>query len=276
MKDIAIFYFSGTGNTWYASKKLENYFIQSGVDAKSYSVDTLNERESNNIVSKSDLVVLGYPIYASNIPAPMVKFIQGLKDHPDKMSAIFCTQMMFSGDGARVCDSLIQKKGFKTKWAIHINMPNNLNCGSFSFLPITNDEKKLSKMRDKIDKRIKKFSNYIINDVEFKQGFSSASQLMAKVQRPDDKAEVNSYWKNSMSIDKDSCVKCGKCAKLCPMGNILKDENGYYTNGNCCGCLRCHNFCPLKAIKFNGKKSEKDCYRGPIKGFSPNELIKKR
>ncbi len=275
LKNVAIFYFSGTGNTWYVSDKLKNCLTESGLIVKIYSVEALSEKESNGIISKNDLVIFGYPIYASYMPAPMIKFINGLKTNENKPSAIFCTQMIFSGDGAKVCDYLIEKKGFKTKWAIHFNMANNLNCGPFKFLPVTNDEEKLKKMRQKTDKRIEKFSNLIVNNKEFKQGFSKASGILAKMQRPIEKKDHTALWKNSMSIDKDLCIKCGKCARLCPMRNVLNDGSIFYTNGNCCGCLRCHNFCPAKAVMYKGSKNIKENYQGPIKGFDPIILTKK-
>ncbi len=274
-KNISIFYFSGTGNTWYASEKLKTYLNDKNLNAKSYSIETLNSVESNMIIDESDIVIFGYPIYGSYVPAPMINFIKGIKKKEGKISAIFCTQMMFSGDGARIGDLFIKEKGFKTRWGIHLNMPNNLNCGFLKFLPITNDEKKLNKMMKKIDKRINKFSNYIINDIEFKQGFSLFSRLIAKIQRKSDSTDMNKMWKNCMSIDKNSCIRCGKCAKLCPSHNILKDDDGYYyTQKNCSGCLRCHNFCKSQAVMFKNTKSTKESYHGPVKNFDPFILKK--
>ncbi|MDP4145585.1 MAG: ferredoxin family protein [Bacillota bacterium] len=57
----------------------------------------------------------------------------------------------------------------------------------------------------------------------------------------------------SIKIDKDKCVRCGKCLEVCPGSLIYKDENGKayikYEN-NCWGCTACLKECGVHAIKY--------------------------
>jgi formate hydrogenlyase subunit 6/NADH:ubiquinone oxidoreductase subunit I len=51
----------------------------------------------------------------------------------------------------------------------------------------------------------------------------------------------------SFDIDREICSKCGLCAKLCPVNNIVMNEYPEYKE-HCCICMRCVAFCPTKAI----------------------------
>lgn len=57
-------------------------------------------------------------------------------------------------------------------------------------------------------------------------------------------------------VDKNKCISCGKCSKICPTSCITL-TNGYPTWGEkCYQCLRCINYCPKEAIQY-GKSTEK-------------------
>lgn len=54
-----------------------------------------------------------------------------------------------------------------------------------------------------------------------------------------------------MKLDRESCVSCGKCVKICPMQvDVLKDIN----SAECIRCGRCVNACPTGAIEMTAGK----------------------
>lgn len=162
MRKAVIFLFSGTGNTWFVAKRISLALIKKDIDTSIYSIDNLKKDEINKIIFENDLIIFGYPIYASYMPVPMLNFVEKINPVENKETAIFCTQMIFSGDGAKVLDNIISKKGFVTHCAEHFNAPNNLNSGHFSFMPITNDREKLKKVMKKINKQAYRFANYMV------------------------------------------------------------------------------------------------------------------
>lgn len=52
-------------------------------------------------------------------------------------------------------------------------------------------------------------------------------------------------------IDKETCVACGKCQKVCMYRAISKQSDVYYADPTLCdGCGMCTQFCPKSAIKL--------------------------
>lgn len=54
-----------------------------------------------------------------------------------------------------------------------------------------------------------------------------------------------------MKLDRESCISCGKCVKICPMQvDVLKDIN----SAECIRCGRCADACPTGAIELTAGK----------------------
>lgn len=54
---------------------------------------------------------------------------------------------------------------------------------------------------------------------------------------------------------KDSCVGCGRCESVCPMGNIVIREGRPRWQGSCTHCMACICRCPKEAIEY-GRATE--------------------
>lgn len=54
-------------------------------------------------------------------------------------------------------------------------------------------------------------------------------------------------------VDKNFCVACGACTKVCPL-NAIEVFKGMYAKVNvnkCVGCGKCSNECPASVITIN-------------------------
>ena len=61
-------------------------------------------------------------------------------------------------------------------------------------------------------------------------------------------------YSDKLRVDKDKCIGCGKCEKLCPMNNIKIVDKKVVQNNQCTMCYRCINNCPKQAMTLLGKK----------------------
>lgn len=54
----------------------------------------------------------------------------------------------------------------------------------------------------------------------------------------------------------DSCIKCGKCGRSCPVMAIPMDRPNTTENDKCIACMRCIKVCPQKARSLHSKVLE--------------------
>ena len=101
--DIVIFYFSGTGNTWWCGEELKK---ELEIHNKTVAMHSLENSELENsgavekIIDAADHVIIGYPTYGSDLPNNMRDFVKGLpKVQGSRKFSVFCTQAAFTGDG---------------------------------------------------------------------------------------------------------------------------------------------------------------------------------
>ena len=56
-------------------------------------------------------------------------------------------------------------------------------------------------------------------------------------------------------IDKNQCVGCGVCIKICPVNAItMVDNKAVIDQEKCIHCGKCRPVCPLGAIKHNSER----------------------
>jgi len=268
MKKIKIFYFSGTGNTYFVAKKMTEYFRKDNI-CDLFSIEK-HMKDASGIIADADLVGIGYPIYGSSLPKIVKDFISSL-DEIHIRAFIFCSQMMFSGDGAAYGGRLLEKKGFQVFWQEHFNMPNNITDVRFL---TSKRQKNYLKIENRVTKKANKFAVKILSEKHFKKGSNFFSLLLGLSQRVAyEKIEENAY-SNAIHIKEDLCNSCGLCTRICPSDNLTLSNGKVVSKGNCILCYRCVNHCPEKAMYIISKKGVNQPYHGPTKDFKVNLLLR--
>ena len=284
---FVIFYFSGTGNTWWATNLLVEELKSTGNEVEAYSleIDAIKDKKHvYELIKKADILGIGYPIYGSSAPAIMQEFIDNLPDLSKtsnkqeekelKTVLLYSTELFASGDGVRYHNKNLKKKGYKMKWGVHFQMPNNI-CMPYS--PFKNTTpKKEEKKKKKTALRIKKLVSRINNNKTWIQGRNPISKSLGLSQRHGFIKESN-WLSSKMGIDMEICTKCMRCVNICPVNNIVEEKVKLVYQGKCILCMRCYNYCPVLAVTFFGKHHKKSRplpYRGPTKDFRP-EILKK-
>ncbi len=277
MTKICIFYFSGTGNTWWVAHKLTDEFCHNDCNAKAYSIEAISPDDAKLLINEADIVGFGYPIYGSDLPQIMKDFIWKLEPVQEKKAFVFCTQWLWSGDGARLGASFLTPKGFKVDWGEHFLMPNNVCISMIPFLPYTNEYSRFESKLRRSGQKAAQFVGSMLKGTKALRGFNRGAQFLGAIQRVPFRKGFGKM-RNSIGINNDRCFRCQLCVNNCPSGNITFERETFSTHGVCILCMRCYNFCPNSAITYSGKNhnlTRGKPYQGPTKEFHPKTLRRK-
>jgi len=241
-------FFSATGNTEYIAR-----LFSKRMDAKCLSIE--EEADFVQEINEHDTIAFCYPIYGSRVPRIMREFVDRfISELNGKKIIIFTTQMLFSGDGARVLTDLLGNCSAEVIYAEHFRMPNNVGNAV-----IFRKESKI-KIQKYIKRAEEKMSNVCL-DIKIgfvvKRGFSKFSTILGKIQGiawqgDSSKVEPRPFSaegksKNRVKIHK-GCTSCCLCVDICPVKNFKNEQSKIQPQGDCMVCYRCINRCPNKAI----------------------------
>ena len=235
---IGILYFSSTGNSLYISQKIQNRLGGQIKYIPNYHGDG----------SEFKRIILVTPIYSYGMPT----FVYNMIPKLNKTTEIIVIQNY----GGMVCGAdyfmyqYANEKGLNIKAVYVLKMPENFT------ITFTVPKLYVNRTLKNADKRIDNVINSII----------SKNYRVPKKCRT--KRDV--YLKNKSNwhlIGKDfsvtdACVKCEKCASICPTDNICLNNGKIVFSDKCVACLGCYHRCPQKAIVYKGK-SKKDRYINP-------------
>lgn len=273
MYTAVIFYFSGTGNTWWVADQIKRRLDAKNINASAVSMDTLTPKKADWWIKTADLVLFGWPVYGSDLPEPVKRFIEKLPEsQKGKHTHVFCTQMGFSGDGAWLAHKLLKSKGLIIDTAEHFAMPSNMSM--FSGFFGTPNEKSIKRIMARAEILVERYVEKLLtNKARIKGRYSF---LLGIIQRGPYRLYQNKACRK-VGVEAARCTRCGLCAALCPVGNIKIMDVPQFA-GHCAQCLRCYSFCPTCAITFYGHVRDISKrgmpYAVPDKHFKPSLLIK--
>jgi ferredoxin len=267
---ISIFYFSGTGNTWWVTQKLRDIFKEKGHFVELFSIERndLNWEEIiPSILENGNIIGIGFPVYGSRIPSIMRNWVKTTlckysKKHGIKSNAfVYDTMAMFSGDTPLLMKKLLKKCGFQVKQAINIRTLSNLP--QMKRL-MTWEKEKQEKIFEKAEVKINKLINKIIENKKWLMRRDPLTRFIAGVQRVGFRLEGNSFRK-LFTFDNELCNLCGICVRNCPVDNLsieeTEDKPEIKYGSHCTFCLRCFNICPQNAIIVMKRTRDLEKYR---------------
>lgn len=277
MKNIVIYYFSGTGNTWWLANRLKEKLDVKDNQVACYSIETLMIEDVITQLADISHVIFGFPVYGSTAPKPMLEFINLFPTAPHQQTmSVFATQALASGDTAYKIGQVLIKKGYNLKQTRHFRMMNNLHLPKFRFYPPKNDER-LDQLLEITLPKVADFAQKITNDQKYITGNNPLGHCLGNLQRHFIDKLIHKA-SQELTVDAKRCILCGKCQRICPTANIEQTQNKVEFSDHCALCLRCYSQCPTSAI-FLGEGSQDTAkyprYKGPGKDFNVNLLIQR-
>lgn len=290
MKKI-IFYFSGTGNSYYVAKSIANSIDAQLEPTAAYGL--LDE-----LFFHVDIIGIVFPVYHQGVPNGVKDFIKKIKNLKNKYIFAVCTYGDHPCLSLEYLDKLLNKKNAYLSCGFSIQMPYNYISPtfrvkdffkSFGLRNLTMDERekvyKVSKNKiDKISRYVNEGKEGIIEkDAVMIEKIIDYLNLRNTLQKKVWLKVAGYSGGSNISFDQaikfmdhgfnvnSNCNACGLCKKICPVQNISLENNQPQWNHICEQCFACLHWCPQEAINF--REGTVNCQRYTHPEVKASDLI---
>ena len=239
MKTI-IYYFTGTGNSLAAAKKIA---LALG-DCEHVPIASLRNTPGE-ITPPADRVGIICPVYDAGLPVIVAEFAGRL----DLSRATYTFAVVTLGgigvSALHQLNSIVRKKQDRNlDAAFAVKMPGNFPPVGRS-RPVEPGDPVLTAA----DAHLTEIAGLIGKGIPVPPGFSPLSALIRLV-------SWGSFSRSVRGSDKafsvsDTCTSCGTCAEVCPVKNIWMEQDRPVWQHHCECCCACLHFCPVEAIQLN-------------------------
>lgn len=240
---VCLYAFSGTGNT-----RLYEEAIAKKLEEKGHKVDLFLFKSPNKDIPNPndyDMIGIGYPIHAFNVPLPFTKLIRSFpkasKPIPYFIFKVSGEPFGVNGSSSHQIYGILRKKGYEFLTECHFLLPYNI---MFRYPAPLEKEMYLY---------ISPCSELLVKEAleskPHKKHYRVYSTLVSVPLRIEWIAgPVNRLF---VHLKKGKCVHCNKCVSSCPTGSIYFNSDGKIKIRHSCSiCMKCTLNCPTNAIVF--------------------------
>ena len=236
-----ILYFSGTGNSRYAAKKIAEV-----CDDEIISINQCVKSNNYGSVSSTKPLVFVGPVYAGRLPRIMNEYIKKVNFSGTRKAYFVVTCAQTPWQTVSYVKKLCEEKEFNLAGFNSIVMPQGYIAGGGTQPKYIND-----KVLENAKPKIQEIAKVIAKGKKLPKE-EPGKAIMSIILNPIMYAIM---IKTKGFAVTDKCSECGTCADRCPMNNI-KIVNGRPVWGdNCTHCMACIAGCPKEAIEY-GKKTQ--------------------
>lgn len=249
-----ILYFTGTGNSRFAASRIAENIGDDAFDL----LQRLRAEDFSVITSDSPWVIVT-PTYAWRIPRIVENLLRKteLKGSRDMYFVMTCGDDI--GNAAKYLNEFCIEKGMNFMGVKAVVMPEN-------YIAMFNapEEPKAKEIVSRTLPVIDEISETIRNGGMLHEPLNIKGRIESSIVNP---AFYKFCIKDGPFVVSDSCTSCGLCESLCPLNNIVMENDRPVWKGGCTHCMACICHCPEGAIEYGKASVGKPRYKCPdLKG----------
>lgn len=228
-----IYYFSGTGNSAWVAEEI----AKGTGDVAAPLAPLLRRGETPPPVGAGQALGIVFPVYCWAPPPAVLAWAAGLKPAAGAYVFAVCTMGLSAGDALRV---LSRRARLSAGWTIA--MPANYAL-LYNREPTRVIQAKIAAARARLPAICAAVR-------ERRAEFAPPENLLAR---------ANSWllapFFRHLTTDRlfrvsNACTGCGRCAAVCPLGNVEMADGRPRWRHHCQHCMACLQRCPARAIDF--------------------------
>jgi len=249
MKNI-IFYFSGTGNSLQVARDIAENIGEC-------EVVNLAKYDTNNKIN-AERVGIVFPVYFWGVPNIIKTFLEKVELENNPYIFAVATRGGVVGASLIQIDDVLKTRNQKLHSGFAITMPEN-----YIVYYDADSKKKQQELFEKEKIKVAAISKVVMNKKEqpIEKSKYLIDMLFGKMLN---QAVVKKFpTKDTGFRLNDTCTGCGKCEKVCSVGNITMINEKPTWNHHCEFCLGCLQSCPVQAINYENKTQKKTRYLNP-------------
>ena len=240
-----IFYFSGTGNTRWAAERLA-----AATNERLLFIPQELKGTCEYTLEDGERIGFCFPVHGWQPPHIVREFVDRLRidNAGGHYAYALCTCGDSTGLAMKMLADKLSAKDIVLDSCQSLTMPESYVCLPFMY---TDTPEREREKKEEASRRLTDFERVV---VERQTGYS---QLTLGLTPWTFTHVIGAYFNRFMitdkkfTVDADVCIHCGKCAEVCPVGDITFDDTPVWKNDSSCTCcLSCYHHCPVHAINY--------------------------
>ncbi len=248
-----IFYFSGTGNSEYAARKIAE---RTGDTVVSIAECTRAGRFSFALTA-GERVGFVFPVYFYGVPTIVLDFIGRLElSGTAGYTFAVCTSGGDPAGANRMLRDTLKRRGMRLDAAFELSMPDNY----IILFDLLTPPDKAVQLLEAAEGSIEAIAADVLAAKPVPPKFGIGRWIKTVASYP--------IYKRGRDTRKFyvlvACNGCGLCEKLCPCSMIeMQSRRPVWREGKCTQCLACLHRCPKRAIQYGRKTQSRGRYVNP-------------
>ena len=233
-----ILYFSGTGNSEYAARRIAQALGDEAVSL----FERIKTGDVSPLLSQRPWV-LAVPTYAWRIPRIVEEWLERARLEGSREIWFVLTCGDSIGNAAAYAQALCDRKGLRYRGCMGITMPEN-----YIALFQTPDREQALQIIRRAEGGIDRAAEFIRRGEPFPKARATAAGRLCS--GPVNRLFYPMFVHAGKFYVTDACISCGQCARVCPLTNVRLEGGRPVWGDRCTHCMACICRCPAQAIEY--------------------------